>query len=394
MTPASKFRDTIPSYNQNGEGGICMKGKIRYRKDRDYWYVDWWDERTGKQRKISRYKGEICYSKKMAKKLLAVMQSRVEDEIFRIEEFTGQQPTNVIPYMDRWMKDISPTLKPATIKDYANSIKKHLVPFFKKHPIQLNEIKYDTLIQILNKINRSGKGKQNVMYCLHACLDYAWRSGRIPQVPPFPKKKQYNIKEPVIEWLPSDRQEKVLNAIPKVHQPIFRWCKLHFRRPGEACALHKSDFKDGIFTTQRTVSNRILTDSTKTGDVHQFECVDEFIPYIKDVYKEELSPYFFVNPSARKPGKPYNLAIMERYWNKACQKVGEKITMYAGLKHSACCQYLNEKGGSFSELQEVTEHRRLESVKRYGKIQVKRRKELMEKKVIRLEPNQNQRVVK
>jgi hypothetical protein len=50
LTPAPKFRDTIPSQNQNGEGGICMKGKIRYRKDRDYWYVDWWDERTGKQR--------------------------------------------------------------------------------------------------------------------------------------------------------------------------------------------------------------------------------------------------------------------------------------------------------------------------------------------------------
>ena len=153
--------------------------------------------------------------------------------------------------------------------------------------------------------------------------------------------------------------------------------------------MQKSDFEDDIFTVRRTVSNRILTDSTKTGDVHQFKCVRDFVPYIKDIYKEELSPYFFVNPYAHKPGKPYNLAILERYWNKACKKVGEKITMYAGLKHSSCCQYLNEKGGSFSELQEVTDHRRLESVKRYGEIQVLRRQELMEKKVIKLEPKKN-----
>ena len=129
-----------------------MKGVIRFRKDRGYYYVDWWDERAGKQRKISRYKGEVCYSKKMAKKLLAVMQSRVEDGIFRIEEFMGQQPTNVIPYLDMWLKDISPTLKPATIKDYKNSIKNHLVPYFKKHPIQLNEIRHDTLIPDFSRV--------------------------------------------------------------------------------------------------------------------------------------------------------------------------------------------------------------------------------------------------
>jgi integrase len=361
-----------------------MKGAIGFRKDREVWFVSWWDKAQGKQLKIYRYKGELMYHKKVARKLLSVMQSRTEDGIFRIDEFTGRQPTDVIPYLDQWLVDISPTLKPATIKDYSNSIKKHLIPFFKKHPIQLSEIQHDTLIQILNSIKRKGKGKQNVMYCLHACMDYAWRSGRIVQVPPFPKKKQYKIQEPIIQWVPSDRQEKILNAIPKEHQPIFWWVKLHFRRPGEACALHKVDLVDDVFVIKRTFSNRILTDSTKTGKAIQVECVDDFKQFMGATPKY-LSPFFFVNPYARKPGKPYSLSSMEKIWNKACKEVGEHIKMYAGLKHSSCCQYLNEKGGSFSDLQEVTGHQRLESVKRYGEMQVKRRKELMERKVIRLD---------
>ena len=223
------------------------------------------------------------------------------------------------------------------------------------------------------------------MYCLHACLDYAWRSGRILTVPPFPKKKQYKIKEPKIHWLPSYRQEKILNALPEEHQPIFWWIKLHFRRPGEACALHKVDFENDIFSIRRTFSNRILTDSTKTGKIHEVACVNDFKPFLKKMKATSLSPYFFTNPYARKPGKPYSLATMEKIWNKACKKVGEKIKLYAGLKHSSCCQYLNEKGGSFSELQEVTGHERLESVKRYGEIEVQRKQELMERKIIRLD---------
>jgi hypothetical protein len=59
--------------------------------------------------------------------------------------------------------------------------------------------------------------------------------------------------------------------------------------------------------------------------------------------------------------------------------------MYAGLKHSSCCQYINEKGLSMSDLQAITDHARLDSVKRYAKTEHARKRELMERKVIRLE---------
>jgi hypothetical protein len=58
--------------------------------------------------------------------------------------------------------------------------------------------------------------------------------------------------------------------------------------------------------------------------------------------------------------------------------------MYAGLKHSSCCQYINEKGLSMSDLQTITDHARLDSVKRYAKTELDRKRELMERKVIPL----------
>ena len=64
------------------------------------------------------------------------------------------------------------------------------------------------------------------------------------------------------------------------------------------------------------------------------------------------------------------------------KRAGEDIDLYSGLKHSSCSQFVNEKGLSESELQMITDHARLESVRRYAKTEVKRKKELLEKKCI------------
>ena len=75
---------------------------------------------------------------------------------------------------------------------------------------------------------------------------------------------------------------------------------------------------------------------------------------------------------------------MSKLWKNACKRVGENISLYAGLKHSSCCQYINEKGLSMSDLQTITDHARLDSVKRYAKTELARKRQLMEHKVIPL----------
>jgi integrase len=289
-----------------------------------------------------------------------------------------------------WLETVGPKLSPATYKDYRNSINNHLIPFFRENPVQLHEIQYDLLQKLLNFIPRSGKGKANVMYCLHRCLVFAWRSGRIPAVPSFPEKGDYNIVDPAIIWIPEDRQIKIIEAVPTIHQPIFWFLKYHLRRPSEAMALYKDDYDPNLdaFIIRRTISARQLVNRTKTGVKHIIPCHSAFKPILLDLYNRPphyISPYIFTSPSSRQIGKRYTHSIISKLWKDACKEVGEGISLYAGLKHSSCCQYINEKGLSMSDLQAITDHARLDSVKRYAKTELARKRELMERKVIRLE---------
>lgn len=109
------------------KGGVCMKGSIQFRKDRGRWVVRWYVEQRGRSIPISRYKGELMYSKKIAQKLLATMQADVEAGTFRLERYTGKGWTDVIPYLREWLEAIKHTLSPATIKDYRNSIENHMI---------------------------------------------------------------------------------------------------------------------------------------------------------------------------------------------------------------------------------------------------------------------------
>ncbi len=370
------------------EGVICMKGSIGYAKNVKRYYLKWYYASEKKTIKIYKYKGQYLETKKLAEKLLATMQGDTENGVFLLEKYTRME-CDIIPYLRDWLEAVKDTISPATYKDYKNSIEKHLVPFFQTKTLQLHEIQYDTLMQLLSTIKRSGKGKMNVMYCLHTCLDYAWKARRIPMVPPFPEKKMYNIVQPSIEWVSSDRQKKIIEAIPIEHQPIFWFLKYHLRRPGEAMALRKEDFKEGVFEIKRGFSARVNVERTKTGEIHLVPMVSEFAVYM-DIEAEKqrehciISPYLFIHPQGRLKGKHYTHTTLNDLWNTACAIVGETIGLYSGTKHSSCSQMINEYGYSIHEVQMATDHARLESVKKYAKVEVSARKALLERKVVHL----------
>jgi integrase len=362
-----------------------MSGSIHQRHDKRAWFVMWYFDHLGKGVKVTRYRGLICETKNMASKLLAAMQGDKEngcssEALFRKYK---QGETDTIPYLYEWLENIRVSISPATYKDYKNSIRNHLGPFFKSSGCQLSEIHYDTLQKLSNSIVRGSKGKKNVLYCLHACLDYAWRSGRIPVVPPFPKIR---CQEPSIEWLPEPRQIAVIEAIPQEHQPIFWWLKYHLRRPCEAMALQWEDYDEAqdCFIIRRSVSARKIVGRTKTGSEHIIPRHPVFC-----LPRKGFSPFVFTNGRSRYSGKRYSHATLSRLWRAACCEVHESIRMYAGLKHSSCCQFINERGYSMSELQVITDHARIDSVGRYAKTELARKRELLEGKIIKLKEAKN-----
>ncbi|MBN2000937.1 tyrosine-type recombinase/integrase [candidate division KSB1 bacterium] len=363
-----------------------MKGSIQQHNTCGYYYVAWHERK--KLYTISRYKGFLCRDgeipgmsgREMAERLLSLMRSEVDTGIFRIEKWTGRMKTDVIPYLWEWFDEACKTLTPATTKDYRNSIVNHLEPWFQKHPYQIHEIQYDVLCKLLNDINRTGKGKRNVMYCLRRCLVHAFKSNRIPAIPLFPEESKYNIVDPIVKWLSEERQMKVIRAIPEEHQPIFWWLKYHLRRPSEAMALYKTDYLKDVdaFLIRRTFSAKQLIEQTKTKRQHLIPCHSEFKKIMDRMPIYIDSPYFFVNRHGKLEGKHYSHCTMRVLWINACQKVGEDIDMYSGLKHSSCSQYINEKGYSLDQVQMITDHARRESVKRYVNVQLEAKRKLME----------------
>jgi len=373
-----------------------MKGTIGFDKKSKRYYVAWYHESLKKTVKLWFYHGDrnIPFEKgkqgkELAQRMLDQMRGDYENGVFRLDKFT-LKTSDVVPYLDTWVEAVKSTLSPATYKGYKGYIKNHLTPFFSRRGVQLHEIQYDVLMELLGSIPRQGKGKMNVMYCLHACLDFAWRSGRIRVMPPFPKKGVYQIVQPVIRWLPEDRQDRIIQAIPLNDQSIFWFLKYHLRRPGEAMALHKEDFSDGVFTIWRGISGYQEINRVKDKQQHLVPMVSAFAPSLEiETEKQKkhgiISPYFFVSLKGRLKGKRYTEKTLERIWSAACGTAGEDITLYSGTKHSRASQLLNVYGLSKSDLKEAGDWARMDSVDRYAKLEVATRKDLLEGKVKRLE---------
>lgn len=370
-----------------------MKGTIYREKDRGRWVVGWYHE--GKQVKIRKYKGEYMYHENLAQKCLALIQGRFEQYqeglcTFNIEEFTGNNWTDVADFYQEWMEEVvKPNRKPSTIKDYKSYWKNWFAPFFIKNPVQLHEIQLNTLVSLKNTINRAGKTQYNIMNCFHTFLDYAYRSRKIPCIPPFPKKNEYDLKKPDFNWVSEEDQLKLINTIPEDDRPIFLFLKYHYRRPAEACALQWGDYDEinEVFTIRRTFSDRQLVESTKTRAIHHIPCDPDFVPVMQSLKKKALEQgdvylddFIFQNHRARNVGNHYTLRSLSNVWKTACNESKINIRLYEGTKHSSCTQFVNEKGGTIDELQILTDHSRRDSVENYTRVGVDRKRRMMEQR--------------
>lgn len=364
-----------------------MSGTVHFKKDRRQWVVAWsWQ---GKRYQISRYKGRLMQQTHPdkrkdqgyidAERLRSQMQGDVENGVFRLEKYTGNRYTDVLPFFEVWL-ETKRHKKPATQALYRNFFKCHIKPFFEENPIQLHEIQLDTLDKLRASLKMGEWSSYLCMQTFKGFLDYAWRSKKIPEVPPFPKRGEYQIEQKPIKWISTERQMRIIAAIPEEHQPIFLFLKYHLRRPAEAMALHKSDYNlfNRSFCIHRSISAAQVVDSTKTGAVHWVPCHSAMLPVIERLLKANDSPFLFVNRLSRSPGKRYCHKALARIWRNACENVGESIDLYSGLKHSSMSQYINERGLMLAELQAISGHAKMESVKRYADVGLDRIRALME----------------
>jgi integrase len=377
-----------------------MKGSIYLDKSQKtpVWCVGWYDKATKKQKVIRRYNGEIMYQThpkkdrdygyRMAEKLRSLIQGDWErhergEIVFRLEKFTGERYTDIVPYLEQWLEAREPNLTPGGYIKYRTAVRNYLIPFFRDVcPVMLHEIQYDTLVRLMNWVKGSGKHKKNVVDTLRCCMRYAWKSRRITALPQFPEKKLYDLKDKPPVWLPTDRFNNVMKHIPDEHKPIYMWLYLHLRRPGEACALKMEDYnaEEDTFTIRRGISNGELIERTKTGDIHVIPCASEFKRYMDQL--PQIRSYYFTCKESKSDGKRYTEKLLRKYWKEACVKAGEDIDVYRGTKTSRASQMVNEIGMSIHEVQIAGDWASLESVKSYARANIAKKRELLDRKVI------------
>ena len=356
-----------------------MKGKIGFDARMKRYYISWYNAQDQKTYKVWFYKGLPMDTQDLAERLLAVMRSDYERGVFRLDKFIHQK-SEVVPFLIDWLETKIKQKAPATYYGWKSTIKNHLQPFFDGQAIGLHEIDYGILLKLKNGLELSDRSKKEVLGVLKRALVYAKKLNRIDAVPEFPNKEDYELDQREVVWLPEERQMNIINHIPQEHQPLFAWLKYHMRRPGEARALHKADYVNGVFYIRRTFSAHILHDKTKVKRVIEVPCAEAFKPYIEWMRQQEwwiASPFFFVNPRAQH-NQHYIQPVVSRIWNNACEAVGEDIPLYAGTKHSSVSQLINEYGMNKYHVQ-IALDCDPRTIAHYSKVEVATRKSILDK---------------
>ena len=338
----------------NKKGIDYMKGSCHYDTKAKRWFVQiYWE---GEQHRFWKnpQTGEPFWAKQSAEKQLSKIRTEVDEGSFNPKFWKPDSPMSVSQYASEWLTNLTVTSK--TLSDYKTSVNKYIITFFGEKDIRT--IRHGDLVKFYRSIQRSDKGKYNVMSCLRTMLRYAWRNEDIPAVPPFPT---LSFELPEIEYLEFDQQEKVMAEIPKADRPIFQFMQEYGVRPGEAMALCKDCLADGQVIIKRAFSGNELKECTKTKSVRRYD-ITPFIADVLESIPKNFSKFVFV----RVDGQPYTSKNLNSIWRIASTKAGITIKMYNAFRHSLGCQLLDQ-GEDLDLVRDQLGHAKSEMTRRYAK---------------------------
>jgi hypothetical protein len=386
---------------------VCVSGTVKFepKRGKNGRYVVWfYNPETKRSEPIRRNtNGDFLYSKKMAKRLLNIIQGDYERRHvvpFKLSKYKDTGGTNVVNFINFYIEHGMNHMSLGGKKTAISRLRNWVIPFFKPIKVMLHEITIGRLIELANYPPLKFKTRKNILYDFKGCLEYAVVKEKIPYCPPMPKQKYYKKdkditpEEDIIHTIPRWKQIDILGAIPVEHQPIFLWLMSQpGRRPGEAYALHKSSYIQDTdsFYIKYNISDRKLVEKPKNGRFVA-KCSDTFRPLIARCLRTS-GKFMFVNPNARRPEGRYSDDTANRIWLEACKKIGftkldengkviAGIELYNGVKHSTMDHYLNDLGLSETDLMCLTGHKSLQSIKRYVRMNLNRQGQLLSKELV------------
>jgi len=273
---------------------------------------------------------------------------------------------------DRRIGEIAPSSL-RKMKEY----RKRLVTFFGKSDVR--SLKKENIKLFLRKLQEEGlskKTQKNILSVLHKLLVDTYDNKEIKlTVPRFPT---ITINQPETNWIDNEMQKRLIETIPARHRPVFQFLMTYGCRPGEARALQHSDinYKLGLITIQRTFSERVLCDVTKTKKSRELPLFKDMAEMFRRLPRSLEQPFVFLFK-----GKPYNNNTLGDIWRAACKRIGlAGVCLYEGTRHSAASQLVN-RGVPLQVVMELLGHSNIRMTLRYSHISAETLRKSIDSKV-------------
>ena len=138
--------------------------------------------------------GDFLYEKKMAERLLSIIQGDYERRNvvpFKLSKYKGTGGISVLKYINHYIEHGMKHMKPGGKNSALSRLRNWVIPFFKPRNILLHEITTCTLVDLANFPPLKFKTRENVLSDFKAVLDFAATNGKIPFCPEMPERRYY-----------------------------------------------------------------------------------------------------------------------------------------------------------------------------------------------------------
>jgi len=340
LTTAADYGYASP-LSEPYKGRFTMKGQIKeYRSGK--WYVRLYYK--GELRIYNDHHKHPIESKGQAQRLLESIRYEIDNNIFNKDKYKKDKTNfNFKNLYGEWLKRKTGEYR-RILESFNTNHFKHLWQF------DIHEIRKSHVEDLMLSLTIS---PVNIIKTLHAFLQWAYDTYEIQVI--FPKFPTLKIPEAETTYLDENQQQLVLEHIDKFYYAPVMFCVFQGVRPIECRNLKWSD----INLDRGTVTIR----HSKTGRITVQPLHPEMIKIFESMPKVVIDGYVFRGKSTPQLER----CILNKVWQRACDKAGIRCTFYEGTRHSLASQAAI-RGESILHISRFYGHTSTKVTERYAKV--------------------------
>ena len=273
-------------------------------------------------------------------------------DLYQGIDLTEQSRMTLAEWLERWLAQMSATLRPSTLEHYRKDMENHVVPQLGAKSLaqvtaaDLRKL-YDTLKRCGRKNPRpgqslglSGTTVHNIHATLHQALRAAVEQGLIPRNPADEVEPPKITRQPmkILNEKQLDTFMEAIKADPIWHDFFYTELTTGLRL-GEICGLMWTDFdgKAGVLQISRTLhkekGGRLVAGDTKTyAGTRKIVLPPSTAQLLRDRKKNSFSPWIFHDPI--RPEAPMNPKSAYHQLKKLLAQTGLPNIRFHDLRHT------------------------------------------------------------